>query len=252
MLKKSDEKFSGGKNMVKKLSLVGLVAFACVLAAPVHATTVVAQVYGGTAPFTLESLGTETGFTAAPYVGQTTANPLTGGESYVVAPLGSSQTGTLGTYPSGVYAGSGGSIAASPFGDGTTEYLVAQPGGTVTINFSSVQTSIDLLWGSIDNGSVGALNLLTSGGYQLTGTMLLQDLVNEGYTPTAGTTGAYVEISGLAPFTSYTIQDTGVNSAFEFVPGTPVSEAGTLGMLGAGLIGLIALGGFRRRSLVSC
>jgi hypothetical protein len=129
--------------------------------------------------------------------------------------------------------------------------LVAQPGGTITVTYETPQTTIDLLWGSIDaSGVVDNTLSITVDGFTLTGAEIAADT---GLTIVNGVTSAYIEISGLSPATtSYTISDTGTGSAFEIDPGVPVSEAGTLGMLGAGLIGLIALGGFRRRSLVGC
>jgi hypothetical protein len=150
----------------------------------------------------------------------------------------------------GEYLGTTG-VSESPFnGGGNTQqyYVEAQPGGTVTVTFSQPQTQLDLLWGSLDIGEEGVLNLISTNGTPvdtISGTNVC--------TQTGICSGtAWVSISGLASFNTITLQDPGGSPAFELDLGVPVSEAGTLGMLGAGLIGLIALGGFRRRNLVSC
>jgi hypothetical protein len=151
-----------------------------------------------------------------------------------------------------VYEGNVGGEVASPFGGnvGTPNYLAAQPGGSVTITFSALTNTFDLLWGSLDtdtNNIANNLVLNVGGGDTVTGAEVAAAL---GITNT-GTTTVYVQITDSAAFGSVTATDPATNSAFEFVPAA-VSETSTLGMLGIGLIGLIALGGFRRRSTVSC
>jgi hypothetical protein len=236
--------------MVKKLALIAAVALAGALAAPVHATPILtAQETGGPAPFTVINYGSEA---TSEFV--STTIPTEDGEVVVAAPLGSSPTGTPGEYPSGLYAGNIADVASSPFGFTDQDYIVVQPNGTVTLTFSSPQTSLDLLWGSIDFGTGTTVNNTLSiavDGVTYTGQDVDNYLVSQGDTVQEGHTDAYVEITGLAPFSVVTFQDTDTTSAFEFDLGAPVSETGTLGMLGVGLIGLIALCGFRRRSTVS-
>jgi hypothetical protein len=248
MYKTSDENLSGGKNMVKKLALIAVVALAGVLAAPAHADTLTAQETGGTAPFTVVNYGTAV---SSGYQG---AIPTEDGEVAVVTTAGSSQTGTPGEYPSGLYAGGTLDVSSSPFGGGLADYIVVQPNGEVTVTFSSPQTSLDLLWGSVDYGTtVNNTLTVTVDGTSYTGQSVDNYLVSQGDTVQEGVTDAYVEITGLPPgATTFTFQDTGSTSAFEFALGVPVAESGTLGMLGVALIGLIALVGFRRRSMVSC
>jgi hypothetical protein len=129
----------------------------------------------------------------------------------------------------------------------TTDYLVAQPGGQVQITYSTPQTAFDLLWGTIDNGENSVENsLVFNDGTTVTGTQVGAQLVSEGDTYTPGQTQAYVEITGLTPFTTVTLEDPGTSSAFEMIPGVVTTpEPGTLLMLGSGLIGLI---GLRRRT----
>jgi hypothetical protein len=168
------------------------------------------------------------------------------------APVGpiDGETFTFSGAGTGEYVGTT-TVSESPFDSGgnvSNWYLEAQPGGTVTVTFATPQTAFDLLWGSVDNGNNGVNNTLavTIDGFTYTGTQLDALIgVNGG--------NDYAEFGGFAtPFTTVTFSDLGTGPAFEFVPGVPVSETGTLGMLGLGLIGLIALGGFRRRSLVGC
>jgi hypothetical protein len=250
MLKTGAEKSLRRKeNMVKKIALIAVVALAgALLSVPAHATTVSAQAYGGTAPFTLLALGTGTAGTEV-----SSSTVAVSGET--ISFSGGASEPTTG-YTDGVYAGNIGGASSSPFGGGTTEYLAAQPGGTMTINFSSVQTAFDLLWGTIDTDTTIQNNLSFYSGANGTGTLLysisgaqLEALVGG---ITSGVTTDYVEISNIGSFDSVIATDPAAYSAFEFVPGVPVPEAGTLGMLGVGIIGLIALGGFRRRNTVSC
>ena len=143
---------------------------------------------------------------------------LSGGvATYLTADYGSAQTSNV-------------NLTGNYFSSGTT--------GAVTITFSSAQTSLALLWGSIDSS-----NLLTlSNGDTVTGTQVqlaAANFVFNGYQGPGGS--AYVSITDT-PFTTVSLTS-GVN-AFEAAgvagSNTPfnVPEPMSLGLLGTSLAGL--------------
>jgi hypothetical protein len=208
-------------NSRKLAFTVALLGMVCV-ASGAEASPIISASISPT--FALESFGTGTGGgTQQPEI-----LPLViGGETFTF------------TGQSGVYSGSAASVVASPFGNSNTNYLAAEPVGTLNIAFAGPQTAFDLLWGTVDDYNSLTFNL---GGQIITGSQILA--ANPALM--AGSTGAYVQISNLNPFTSISVTST--SAAFEFVPGVPVPptvpEPLTLSLFGAGLAGAAAL---RRR-----
>lgn len=162
----------------------------------------------------------------------------------------SSITFSGGTSPgSGVYGGSASGVALSPFALGLAsqpatlaEYFVAQGGGgTVTINFKTAQTKLDIVWGSVDFPL--NYNIVTAGGQTITGA----NIASLDSTITSGNNNVAVQIAGLTSFTSVTFSDNN-SPAFEFDIGeataTPLPAALPLFAAGLGAMGLL---GWRRK-----
>jgi hypothetical protein len=155
-------------------------------------------------------------------------------------------TATFSGPDTGVYAGTfpvGGPVAASVFGDldHTSEYFSAGgSGGQVTLTYTTAQTTLNLLWGTVDFDA--GRNVLTLGnGFSIDGNTINADVLN---VLSAGNDEVYLQITGLSSFTTATFTDSGAN-AFEFLPGAPsaavqrgVPEPATWAMMILGFFGL--------------
>jgi hypothetical protein len=175
---------------------------------------------------------------------------------------GGASTGPGTPTPSGVYAGSVKNNFTEPFlvnginpslanasETMTSKYLAAQPGGSVTVTYSAPQTSLAILWGSIDGSD--SMNLLTDNGtpaLAINGATVCADL---GLVCT-GAFNAEIDITGIPSFTMFTVTDAaGQLSAFEFVPGTQltaIAEPASLAILGAMLASFGIWCGFQGKS----
>ncbi len=246
-------------NLKKTLiKTAGLMALALVATTGMASAAPVINVLGvydngtttGAAPFTLLNLGTGS------------ANAFQGNSSFSTGGETISFSGGSGlSNGSGVYTGNSnpGGRYSSPFGDSnsTSKYLVAgaendgRGAGTVTITFATAQTTLNLLWGSVDFSGQNTLNIALDG-FNITG----QDINNASnliHNSDSGDDDVYVSITNLSPFTTVTFSDFSDSNAFEFVPGapvtstTPVPEPVTMTMFAAGLAGMATIR--RRRKL---
>jgi hypothetical protein len=223
---------------MKLTNLAGAIVSVSLLGAAgaAGAATVITVQDSGTAPFTALNLGT------AGSAGLVSTANITSGPAIGFAGISSITFSGTGT---GVYAG-GSSNAASPFplgapGSSLEEYFAVQPGGTVTINFSSPQTTLDMLWGTADTPT--GYNVVTDGGTHITGAEILALAPGS---PSSGSTNMAVEITGLPSFTSLTFTDSVSNQpAFEFDVGRPVPEPATWATM---LLGFFGLGTMMRRA----
>jgi PEP-CTERM motif len=176
-------------------------------------------------------------------------NQLVSSSGFTSGGITVSFAGGLGA-TSGVYAGNISGVMSSPFGTNNASLLYlgaggadsnGNGGGTVTVNYATAQTALDILWGTVDTDS-GRNNVsITVDGVTITGSTILADVAAAGFGNFAnGTANVYVEILGLGPFHTATFTD-GSSNSFEFVPGAGVSgvpEPATWGMMLLGFVGL--------------
>ena len=160
---------------------------------------------------------------------------------------------------SGVNSGSRSGDTASPYGDSdtTTKYLSAQGGGgVVTLTTDPLQnvTGLNVLWGTVDADD-GRNLLLAVGNTVITGSEILGLMQALNPNVVSQDWEAYVQITGLTPFSTVTFTDN-TSNAFEFnvgkappfVRGVPEPSTWAMMMLGFFGLGFMA---YRRKSNVS-
>lgn len=187
---------------------------------------------------------------AAP-IGAATVN----GAGYTVTfNVGSGQGVALGDIPSTVHATPVAGVTPSgqptyltgDFGSGTTtsptvgKYLSTGT-GTITITFAAPQTSLALLWGSIDASN--AITFNNASNDVLTGAQiqtLAAGFANNGFQGPAGS--AYVTTTSDTTFTTATLSSGVVSFEAAAIAGSTgvfnVPEPASIALLGAGLLGL--------------
>jgi len=221
---------------VALLASVGSASAAVVIDAVFPATS--AQ----TAPFTLLNLGTSS-----------TPNELVRTTPFTAGGIGISFSGGT-TAPSGEYAGTVSGNAATPYGSANTNtnYLVAGGGGgSVTLTYSAPQTSLSILWGTVDTGDTrNLLTTLNVGGFSIDGSAVFADANSFCHNCiTDGNGDVYLTLTGLNPFTTATFSDAGANS-FEFnVAAVPEPATWLMLILGFATVGFAAYRGKSRGAL---
>lgn len=154
------------------------------------------------------------------------------------------------TAQSGLFIGNIGGQDTSPFGLGndTRVYLAAGGnGGVVGLNsIIGPQTSLAMLWGTVDAGDNRNLIKFNTG-ETVNGTQILQACAAQGFSCGDGDTNVFLRINGLTAFQSAKFSDGDLNS-FEFVPlAAAVPEPATWAMMILGFAGIVVMGKKRAR-----
>jgi hypothetical protein len=152
-------------------------------------------------------------------------------------------SGTAPTYLTGNYGSSTTTSAAASgnyFSTGT---------GTITFTFSTPQTSLALLWGSID--TTNSLSFNDASSFKVTGSAVqaaAAGFASNGFQGPGGS--AYVVVNTTTPFTTVTATSSVVSFEFAGVAAdtaafTATPEPASFLLFGLGL-GLVAFGAYRR------
>ena len=126
----------------------------------------------------------------------------------------------------------------------------------MTLTYTNAQTSLDLLWGTVDLES-GRNHLAIGNSFSIDGNLIFtaaQNFCGSHSCPalSAGNDEVYLSITGLDPFNTVTFSDNGANG-FEFLParapsalgGIPEPSTWAMIILGFAGIGFMA---YRRQS----
>lgn len=196
-------------------------------------TTIKVNDVGITTPSQMTVVGN--GYTVT-FTGQASAQGVVNGtlsNQHAVPVAGTTMAGAP-TYMTGDYGS-----ALTPNVGQSGNYLSVGNSGAITINFSTAQTSLALLWGSIDTS-----NLVTfSNGDRVTGSQVqlaAANFVSNGFQGPGGS--AYVSITDNNPFTSVSLSSGVIAFEFAGVAGSNapflVPEPVSIALLGTSLVGL--------------
>ena len=119
----------------------------------------------------------------------------------------------------------------------------------MTVKYSSPQTELFILWGTVDtDGSPSDRNVVTSGGTVITGADIAAAYNADGFgTLSNGADDVFVEITGLTAFSTATFTDDN-KASFEFGLGIPTATPLPAALpLFAGGLGVMGLLGRRRK-----
>ncbi len=131
--------------------------------------------------------------------------------------------------------------------DGTT-YITARPGGSVTLQFPTLETYLGILWGSVD----GFNSLSFYNGATLIGTVTGSDVMASPNGDQGANGTAYVNINAIGDSAFNRVVATSGGNTFEFddvafnetisaisaLAADPIPEPAGLGLFGIGLLGL--------------
>ena len=188
--------------------------------------------------------------------GGSNSSPVTGSGFTIAFNVATNQGVVQGTVPSTVHAVpvAGVTTTGAPtyltgdFGSATTTNALASGNylstgtGSITVSFTAPETSLALLWGSIDASNAITFNEVGGGSETLTGTTiqgLAAGFANNGFQGPAGS--AYVTTTDSVAFNSITLTSGVVSFEAAGIAASrapfAVPEPASMALLGAGLLG---------------